>query len=186
MFSWQTCGDAEVRLVWGDVMDAVVLAGKDDVAILQEHDPTGETEVRVRPLVNLVSERHKDGQCIQVAVQGVDMVNLRWNEKKTETRWDRGWICFSQIRLDQKQAGFVDTKLTGGEGEKVEGHVCERDYGQHAVVTIGFNEVVTGDGCGVDVVLSKWSYKGLRDRSDSREQGEIQKNASFQNTDYLE
>lgn len=61
----------------------------------------------------------------------------------------------------KQQARFGDTKLTGGEGDKVEGHVCERDYGQHAVVTIGFNEVVTGDGCGVDVVLSKWSYKGL-------------------------
>lgn len=51
--------------------------------------------------------------------------------------------------------------LRGGEGEEVEGHVCQRDYGQHAIVTIGFNEVVTGDGCGVYVVLSKWSYKGL-------------------------
>lgn len=64
--------------MWGDVMDAVVLAGKDDVTILQEHDPAGEAEVRVRPLVNLVSKRHKDGQCIQVAVEGIDMVDLSW------------------------------------------------------------------------------------------------------------
>lgn len=42
-------------------MDAVVLAGKDDVAVLQEHHPTRKAEVGVRPLVNLVGEGHKDG-----------------------------------------------------------------------------------------------------------------------------
>lgn len=26
---------------------------------------------------------------------------------------------------------------------------------------------MTGDGCGVDVVLSKWSYKGLQNRSET-------------------
>lgn len=57
-------------------MDAVVLPGKDDVEVLQEHDPTREAEVGVRPLVNLVGEGHEDGQCKQVAVPGVDMVNL--------------------------------------------------------------------------------------------------------------
>lgn len=30
-----TCSDAEVSLVWGDVVDAVVLARKDDVPVLQ-------------------------------------------------------------------------------------------------------------------------------------------------------
>ena len=49
-------------------MDAVVLARKDDVQILQEHHPTRKAEVRVRPLVNLVGEGHKDGQCEQVTV----------------------------------------------------------------------------------------------------------------------
>lgn len=72
-----TCGDAEIRLVGGDVVDAVVLAGEDDVPVLQEHHPERQAEVRVRPLVDLVGERHKDGQCKQVAVPGVDMVNLR-------------------------------------------------------------------------------------------------------------
>lgn len=58
-------------------MDAVVLAREDDVPVLQEHHPGRQPEVCVRPLVNLVGERHKDGQCKQVAVPGVDMVNLR-------------------------------------------------------------------------------------------------------------
>lgn len=121
-----TCSDAEVRLMRGDVMDAVVLAREDDVAVLQEHDPARQAEVRVRPLVNLVGERHEDGQCKQVAVQGVDMVNLR-----------------------------------RGEGEEVEGHVGERNDGQHAVVTVSLDEIMTGDSCGVDVVLSERTYKGL-------------------------
>lgn len=73
----RTCGDAEVRLVRGDVMDAVVLAREDDVAVLQEHHPAGKAEVRVGPLVNLIGEGHKDGQRKQVAVPGVDMINLR-------------------------------------------------------------------------------------------------------------
>lgn len=54
--------------------------------------------------------------------------------------------------------------LTGGEGENVEGHVCQRDYGQHAVVSVGLDEVVTRDGRGVDVVLSERTYKSLRER----------------------
>lgn len=73
----RTCSYAEIGLVGGDVVDAVMLAGEDDVPVLQEHHPGRQPEVRVRPLVNLVGERHKDGQCKQVAVPGVDMVNLR-------------------------------------------------------------------------------------------------------------
>lgn len=65
-------------------MDAVVLAGEDDVAVLKEHHPARQAEVRVRPLVNLVGEGHEDGQCKQVAVPGVVMVNLRC-ERETET-----------------------------------------------------------------------------------------------------
>lgn len=36
----------------------------------------------MRPLVNLVGEGHKDGQGKQVAVPGVDMVDLRCNEAR--------------------------------------------------------------------------------------------------------
>lgn len=46
-------GDAEVRLVRGHVVDAVVTAREDDVVVLQPHHPGGEAEVRVRPLVYL-------------------------------------------------------------------------------------------------------------------------------------
>lgn len=73
----QTGGDAEVRLMRGDVMDAVVLARQDDMAVLQEHHPAGEAEVRVRPLVNLIGQSHENGQRKQVAVPRVDMVNFR-------------------------------------------------------------------------------------------------------------
>lgn len=81
----RTCGDAEIRLMRGDVMDAVVLARKDDVAVLQEHHPARKAKVRVRPLVDLVGERHKDGQRVQVAVPRVDVVNVRCSHRKTET-----------------------------------------------------------------------------------------------------
>lgn len=42
-------------------MDAVVLAGQDDVTVLQEHDPARKAEVCVRPLVDLVGEGHENG-----------------------------------------------------------------------------------------------------------------------------
>lgn len=54
-------------------------------------------------------------------------------------------------------------ELTGGEGEEVEGHVCQGDDRQHAVVSIGLDKIMTGDGCGVDVVLSEGTYEGLQD-----------------------
>lgn len=59
------------------MVDAVVFAGEDDVAVLQDRDPTRQAEVRVRPLVNLIGEGHEDGQRKQVAVPGVQVVNLR-------------------------------------------------------------------------------------------------------------
>lgn len=67
-------------------MDAVMLAREEDVPVLQDHHPERQAEVCVRPLVDLVGERHKDGQCKQVAVPGVDMVDLRCT-KEAETRW---------------------------------------------------------------------------------------------------
>lgn len=75
-----------------------------------------------------------------------------------ETHW---------FRLHPLQGGnnvtFVDTKLTRGEGEEVEGHVCEREKSQHAVVPIGLYEVVARDGRGVDVVLPEGAYESLQD-----------------------
>lgn len=88
-----TCSYAEICLVGGDVVDAVMLAREDDVPVLQEHHPGRQAEVRVRPLVDLVGECHKDGQCKQVAVPGVDMVNLPCR-KEAETRWDEKLFFF--------------------------------------------------------------------------------------------
>lgn len=102
-------------------MDAVVLAGKDDVNVLQEHHPARQAEVRVRPLVNLVGQCHEDGQCKQVAVPRVDMVNLRWEQRQFV------WKMFEETAQKSSrhcQVRFVDRKLTRGEGEEVEGHVC--------------------------------------------------------------
>lgn len=59
-----------------DVVDAVVLAGQDDVAVLEEDHPAGKAEVGVGPLVNLVGEGHEDAQCKQVAVPRVQVVDL--------------------------------------------------------------------------------------------------------------
>lgn len=64
--------------------------------------------------------------------------------------------------------GSVSQRLTRREGEEVEGHVCQGDDGQHAVVSVGLNKIVTGDGCGVDVVLSERTYEGLQGAAETR------------------
>lgn len=68
-----TRGDAEVGLVGGHVVDPVVLAGQDDVPVLQEHDPAGEAEVRVGPLVDLVGHGYEDDEGKDVALPGTGL-----------------------------------------------------------------------------------------------------------------
>ena len=68
--------DAEVGLVGRDVVHAVVLTREDEVAALQRANPEGKPEIRVRPLVDLVGERDKEGQEEEVAVVGVRVADL--------------------------------------------------------------------------------------------------------------
>ena len=81
----RTCGDAEVGLVGGDVMDAMVFAGQDDVPVLQEDDPARQPEVRVRPLVDLVGEGAKDDQAEDEALPVVQLL-------QDFCRVGRGWV----------------------------------------------------------------------------------------------
>lgn len=46
-------GDAKVRLVRRHVVDSVMAPGQDHVVFLEEYHPRRQTEVGVRPLVNL-------------------------------------------------------------------------------------------------------------------------------------
>lgn len=55
-FKWKVAPagrDAKVRLVWRYVMDAMMLTREDDTQILEEDNVPRQSEVRVRPLVNL-------------------------------------------------------------------------------------------------------------------------------------
>lgn len=107
-------------------MNPVVFTGEDDVAVLQQRYPARQPKIRMRPLVDLIGQRHKDGQSVQVTVQGVRVIDLPWRE-----------------------------------GEEVEGHVSQRDDGQHAVIPVCLDEVVPCDGCGIDVVFPKRSDERL-------------------------
>ena len=49
--------DAEVRVMWRDVVHAVMASRQQNVQRLQEHDRTRQTKVRVRPLVYLSRTR---------------------------------------------------------------------------------------------------------------------------------
>lgn len=46
--------------------------------------------------------------------------------------------------------------------EELVGHVSQGQDGDHAVVTIGFDEVVASDGGGIDVVLPERSDECLQ------------------------
>lgn len=110
------------------MVDAVVLARKDDVPVLQKYHPARQAKVCVRPFVNLVRESHKYGQCKQVAVQGVDMVNFPCRKRKTDLvrahRNSEVQIHHINEIITLHMALFRDGNLTRGEGEEVEGHVC--------------------------------------------------------------
>lgn len=54
-------------------MDPVVLAGQDDVPVLQEHDPAGKAKVRVGPLVDLVGHGYEDDEGKDVALPGTGL-----------------------------------------------------------------------------------------------------------------
>ena len=58
----------------------VVLAGQNDVAVLQEGDPARQPKVSVRPLVDLVGEGDEDGQSEHIAVPWVLAIQLRCRE----------------------------------------------------------------------------------------------------------
>lgn len=55
------------------MVDPVVLAGQDDVPVLQEHDPAGKAEVRVGPLVDLVGHGYEDDEGKDVALPGTGL-----------------------------------------------------------------------------------------------------------------
>ena len=51
---------------------------QNNVSLLEKDDPFGETEVGVRPFVNLVGEGHVDAEQEDVPVEGGPAVNLFW------------------------------------------------------------------------------------------------------------
>ena len=69
-------GDAEIRLVGGYVVNAVVSAREDHVIVLEERDHPREAAVRVRPLVDLVGESDEDPEHEEEGVDVVPRSNL--------------------------------------------------------------------------------------------------------------
>lgn len=64
--------------------------------------------------------------------------------------------------------------------EELVGHVSQRQDGDHAVVAVGFDEVVASDGGRVDVVLPEWTDKRLEE--DRKGRGGVSSNRKpFQN-----
>lgn len=64
------------------MMNSMVFAREDDVAVLQESDPAWQPKIGVRPLMDLIGQGHKNGQRIHVAVPGEDVINLHWKKNK--------------------------------------------------------------------------------------------------------
>lgn len=64
-----------------------------------------------------------------------------------------------QSRLSKRS--WAAGALTGALGAELVGHVQQGQQGHQAVVAVGLDEVVSGDGCGVDVMLSEGSNESL-------------------------
>lgn len=92
-----TCSNAEIGLVRRYMMDSVVFAREDDVAILQKGDPAWQSKVGVRPLMDLIGQCHKDGQRIHIAVPGKDMINLSCKKRQEEDEALRLWCSYGRI-----------------------------------------------------------------------------------------
>lgn len=45
--------------------------------------------------------------------------------------------------------------------QELVGHMCQGQYCEHAVVPIGLYEVMSSDGCGVNVVFPEWADECL-------------------------
>ena len=73
-FQWviePSSGNAKVSFMWHHMVDTVVLSGQDDVPILQLLHPQWQTKISVRPLVNLISQSHKDNENKEETVGGI-------------------------------------------------------------------------------------------------------------------
>lgn len=68
------------------MMNSVMFARENDVAVLQEGDPAWQSKIGVRPLMDLIGQCHKYAQRIKVAVPGEDMINLHCGKKKDNKR----------------------------------------------------------------------------------------------------
>ena len=69
------CRDAEVCLVWRNMMDAMVSFGKDDVHLLQEFNPGRQARICVGPFVDLVGESDEQSQGHQEPERGKPLPN---------------------------------------------------------------------------------------------------------------
>lgn len=79
------------------------------------------------------------------------------------------------------------TRATWCVCEEFVGHVSQRQDGDHAVVTIGFNEVVASDGGWIDVVLPEWTDKRLqREKGRGEGGGRDWNNKHYQNNHFLQ
>ena len=141
-FQWEVepaGGDAEVGVMWGNVVYAVVSLGQDDVHLLEPFDPGWQGSVGVRPLVNLVGERDKEHERHQHHVEEVPRANLfgrpgqggvQGTAQGCQSHQAVVTICLHKIvsgdgkRIDMMLSEWPDECLRRGERESVCVYVC--------------------------------------------------------------
>lgn len=84
-----TCSNAVVGLVRRDMVDAVVFPWQHHVPVLEQRDPAREAEIRVAPLMNLIGQRHENGQGKDVAVPRIRRRQGLWNDGTRQTERKR-------------------------------------------------------------------------------------------------
>lgn len=121
--------DAEVAVVWRNVVDAMVSARQQNVSVLQPHDGCRQPKVRVRPLVNLVSETDEDDEQVDVHLPAVRLANLCWRvrqelvghaSKRNQTDGKVVTVCLDEVMTSDRC--WVNVMLTEWPDQSLANH----------------------------------------------------------------
>lgn len=149
--------DAEVRLVRGHMVNAVVLSRQHYVPVLQQDDPPGQAPVRVRPFVDLRMSGVHNLQLTSASKRPLKFnVHIKPPTHLIRHGYENG--AQEQVRAERVRLLTVRCVLC----HQVVGDLAEDGQGQHEIVAIRLDKVVSRYRRRINVVFPEWSQKVLK------------------------
>ena len=125
-----TCSNAVIRLMWRDVVDAVMFPWQHQMPVLKQRDPAWEAEVGVAPLMNLIGQRHKNRQSKDKAVPGVGRRQGLWKvtgHRRAFTQKKKRIKLNDQLFSVMKKASTPTERMMGRAWEEMSARKREID-----------------------------------------------------------